>query len=335
MKDFAMSNVLLRVEGLKTHFPIREGLFKRQVGSIRAVDGVNLTMRKGETLALVGESGCGKTTVGKSILRLIEPTEGSILYGKEQTDVRGRSFKELRALRRELQIVFQDPYGSMNPRMTVGSIVAEGPRSFGLAKDRADLNALVDEALASVQLPSTVKSRYPHEFSGGQRQRICIARALAVRPRFLVLDEAVSALDVSIRAQIINLLRQLQRERDLAYLLITHDLSVVQFLADRVSVMYLGQIVEEGDAETLFQEPGHPYTRALMAAIPSLDPDKRTGVAPILGDVPSPAHPPQGCRFHPRCPHVMDRCREEPPPPYRSRSGTQARCFLCEGMGGG
>ncbi|MCG8587861.1 MAG: ABC transporter ATP-binding protein [Proteobacteria bacterium] len=318
---------LLAVEGLRTWFPIRRGVFQRTVGHVRAVDGVDLEVRAGETLALVGESGCGKTTVGQSILRLVEPREGRVLFDGQ--DLLALPPPALRPLRRRLQIVFQDPMASLNPRRRVREIIAEGLRSFGLVKSEGACTERVGQLLERVQLDPRLMDRYPHEFSGGQRQRIGIARALAVEPELVICDEAVSALDVSIQAQILNLLRDLQAEFGLAYLFITHDLSVVRYLADRVAVMYLGQIVEQAETEALFREPGHPYTRGLLASVPSVDPSRRGLQAPVLGDVPSPAAPPPGCRFHTRCPEVFERCRGERPSLVSSDS-RGVRCFLAE-----
>jgi oligopeptide/dipeptide ABC transporter ATP-binding protein len=316
---------LLRVEGLRTWFPIRAGLFQRPVGWVRAVDGVDLRVPAGGTLALVGESGCGKTTVGRSILRLVEPREGRVLF--EGVDLLSLDAAAMRARRRDVQIVFQDPMASLDPRMRVRDAIAEGMRSFGLARDDRALDARVVELMERVRLDPRHRWRYPHEFSGGQRQRIAIARALAVGPRLLICDEAVSALDVSIQAQILNLLRDLQRELGLAYLFITHDLGVVRYLADRVAVMYLGQIVEEAETARVFEAPQHPYTEGLLAAIPSADPDRRAARVAVSGDPPSPAAPPPGCRFHTRCPRVFARCAEEAPPVYPTPTGG-ARCFL-------
>jgi len=327
MTDIATSKPLLRVNGLKTLFPIRKGVFQRVVGHVRAVDGVDLSIDASGTLALVGESGCGKTTVGRSILRLLEPQAGEVWFdGKELLSL---SPSELRQLRRHIQMVFQDPMTSLNPRMRVRDIVAEGIRSFELASSNADCVKRVERVLERVQLDPRQMLRYPHEFSGGQRQRIGIARALAVEPKLIICDEAVSALDVSIQAQILNLLRDLQQEFGLAYLFITHDLSVVRYLADRVSVMYLGQIVENGETERLFTQPMHPYTKGLLAAIPSADPEQRSVAVQVLGDVPSSSNPPAGCRFHTRCPEVMDRCRRESPDLYPLPDGS-CRCFLLE-----
>lgn len=316
---------LLAVDGLRTWFPIRRGVLQRVVGFVRAVDGVDLVVHAGQTVALVGESGCGKTTVGRSILRLVEPREGSVRYlGQE---LLGLPPSELRLVRRNLQMVFQDPATSLDPRMRVVDVVTEGMASYGVGANRQEREARAAALLRKVRLDPEHLGRFPHEFSGGQRQRIGIARALSVEPRLIVLDEAVSALDVSIQAQILNLLVELQEAEDLAYLFITHDLSVVRYLASRVSVMYLGQIVEEGATEELFGEPLHPYTQGLLAAIPTLDPHRRGMQVRVLGDVPSPAKPPPGCRFHTRCPHVMQRCREEVPRDYWV-SGRRVRCFL-------
>jgi peptide/nickel transport system ATP-binding protein len=318
---------LLRVEGLRTWFPVRAGVLQRPVAWVRAVDDVSFAMENGRTLALVGESGCGKTTVGRSLLRLVEPQAGRVLF--EGVDLLALSSQAMRPLRRKLQIVFQDPLGSLDPRMRVRDAIAEGMQSFGIGADEAERSERVAALLARVQLDPAQMWRYPHEFSGGQRQRICIARALAVEPRLLICDEATSALDVSIQAQILNLLRDLQDELGLAYLFITHDLGVVRHLADRVAVMYLGQIVEEGETERIFGDPRHPYTRGLLAAVPSVDPARRGVRARVRGDVPSPANPPAGCRFHPRCPEVFGRCPREEPSLYPVADGT-SRCFLSD-----
>jgi peptide/nickel transport system ATP-binding protein len=319
--------VLLRVEGLRTWFPIRRGLLRRTVGHVRAVDGVDLEIRRGETLALVGESGCGKTTVGRSLLRLVEPTAGKIWF--DGVDLARLSRAAMQPYRRAIQIVFQDPLASLDPRARVRDAVAEGMETFGIGASDRERTERVAALLERVQLDPRQMWRYPHEFSGGQRQRICIARALAVEPRLIVCDEATSALDVSIQAQILNLLQRLQDELGLTYLFIAHDLGVVRYLADRVSVMYLGQIVEEADSERLFSDPRHPYTRALLAAVPSLDPARRGVAVCLAGDVPSPAAPPPGCRFHTRCPEVFDRCRSEEPPSHPVADGV-SRCFLSD-----
>jgi len=318
---------LLEVRGLRTEFPIRRGLLQRVAGHVRAVDGVDLVLRAGETLALVGESGCGKTTLGRSLLRLVEPSAGRVLF--EGVDLLRLSPAALRPYRRQIQLVFQDPLSALDPRMRVRDAIAEGMQSFGIGASSAEHTERVAELLRRVQLDPRDMGRYPHELSGGQRQRVCIARALAVEPRLLICDESVSALDVSIQAQILNLLRDLQAQLGLTYLFITHDLGVVRYLADRVAVMYLGQIVEEAPSEDLFRAPAHPYTQALLAAIPSLDPDRRSVEVRALGDVPSPASPPDGCRFHTRCPSVLPRCRREPPPQFEAGAG-RSRCFLSE-----
>jgi peptide/nickel transport system ATP-binding protein len=316
---------ILRVHGLKTWFPIRQGVFRRVVGHVRAVDGVDLAVPAGGTLALVGESGCGKTTVGRSILRLVDPQEGQVWY--DGKDILRLSPAELRPYRRHLQIVFQDPMASLDPRMRVRDSIAEGMVAFKIGTNARERAERVAHLMRRVGLDPDQMLRYPHEFSGGQRQRICIARALAVEPRLIVCDEAVSALDVSIQAQILNLLRDLQQELGLAYLFITHDLSVVRYLADRVAVMYLGQIVEERATEALFAAPAHPYTRGLLESVPSIDPAAPRAKARVRGDVPSPARPPAACRFHTRCPQVFERCRVEPPANYPVDGGT-SRCFL-------
>ena len=296
--------MMLEVNDLKMYFPVKRGVLRRTAGYVKAIDGVTFSIDKGETLGLVGESGCGKTTVGKCVVRLLRPTAGKITF--ENNDISGLSQMELREYRKRTQIVFQDPFGSLNPRMTVSDIVGEGLTIMG----EGSRGKRVGDLLETVGLSESDASRYPHEFSGGQRQRIGIARALAVGPSFLVCDEPVSALDVSIQAQIINLLEELQSRLSLSLLFIAHDLSVVRHIADRVVVMYIGKIMEEAPAEELFASPLHPYTQALFSSIPSLDCAKRRGLNPIPGEPPSPADPPPGCRFASRCPKVTATCRE-------------------------
>ena len=320
--------LLLQVTGLKKYFPIRSGIFSRVSAWVKAVDDITLHVKHGETLGLVGESGCGKTTVGRSILRLMEPTAGAITF--EGEDVLTLKPHELRQARRRMQIIFQDPYSSLNPRMTIGSIVSEPLRIHKIAKGQ-ELQDRVNQLFIKVGLRPEHQSRYPHEFSGGQRQRVGIARALALNPKFIVCDEAVSALDVSIQAQILNLLRDLQQEFHLSYLFITHDLNVVQYLADRIAVMYLGKLAEVAPAEDLFAEPKHPYTQALLSANPVPDPTAKSKRTILPGDVPSPLNPPSGCRFHPRCPEVMDVCKTADPPLIQIGSpdkGHQVWCHL-------
>jgi len=302
---------LVDVADLRTHFPVRRGLLRRTVGSVRAVDGVSFTIRRGRTLGLVGESGCGKTTVGRSILRLVEPTGGGVRF--DGRDVRATGGRELRALRRRMQIVFQDPYGSLNPRMKVRAILEEGLVIHRLGTP-AERQARMTRALERTGLTPAALDRYPHEFSGGQRQRIAIARAIVIEPEFLVLDEPISALDVSIQAQVVNLLVELREQLGLTYLFISHDLSVVEYVSDDVAVMYLGRIVESAPAERLYAEPLHPYTLALFSAVPRIEPGRRSRRIVLAGDVPSPARPPAGCRFHPRCPLAEQVCRESSPP---------------------
>jgi len=313
---------LLDVSDLRVHFPIRSGIFRRVSGQVRAVDGVSLTLAAGSTLALVGESGCGKTTAGKAMLQLIAPTSGSVRY--RGTELTGLAPGALRDSRAGMQMVFQDPYGSLNPRMRVGEIVAEGMRALHLS---ADPPQRVGELLRQVGLAPDMAHRYPHEFSGGQRQRIAIARALAVNPRVLICDEPTSALDVSVQAQILNLLRDLQSGLGLAYLFITHNIAVVDYLADQVAVMYLGRIVEQGTAEEILRDSKHPYTAALIAAVPRVN-GERGKAASVAGDMPSPADPPAGCHFHPRCPQAMARCRADYPGATRLSPTRTVRCHL-------
>jgi oligopeptide/dipeptide ABC transporter ATP-binding protein len=317
---------LLEVDSLVKHFTVRRGVLGREEAKVRAVDGVSFALRAGETLGLVGESGCGKSTLGRTILRLIEPTAGRILWRGQ--DLVPLAPGPMRALRREMQIIFQDPYASLNPRLTVGEIVGEAFALHGLARG-ADRRSRVLELLARVGLRADQIDRYPHEFSGGQRQRVGIARALAVNPRLIVADEPISALDVSIQAQIVNLLRDLQQELGLTYLFISHDLRVVEHLSDRVAVMYLGRIVELATAADLYRSPQHPYSRALLSAVPVPDPARRAQRIVLEGDVPNPLHPPAGCTFHPRCPLAVDRCRTEAPSlaPAGGGPGHFAACF--------
>ena len=316
---------LLEVRGLKKHFPIRRGVFSRVSGYVRAVDGVDLALRRGETLGLVGESGSGKTTTGRCILRLMEPTGGSIRFGG--TDLLSLSPSGMRKMRREMQVIFQDPYGSLNPRMKVGSIVGEPLAIHRIARG-AERESQVADLLRRVGLEPSAMGRYPHEFSGGQRQRIGIARALALRPKLIICDEPVSALDVSIQAQVVNLLMDLQEEFSLTYLFIAHDLSVVEHISDRVAVMYLGKIVEVADAATLYGDPKHPYTKTLLSAIPVPDPEGRPRRIHLKGDLPSPASPPAGCAFHPRCPVAVEACSREEPLLVDAGGGHLASCLL-------
>ena len=301
---------ILTVKDLRKYFPVRGGLLHTVQAQVKAVDGVSFDVQRGEILGIVGESGCGKSTTARLILRLIEPTGGSAFF--EGRDVFRMDPRELRRFRRRAQIVFQDPFGSLNPRLTVGDTLGEVLRVHRLARGRA-ARARIAELLELVGLSPAHAARYPHEFSGGQRQRIGIARALVLNPELLVADEPVSALDVSVQAQVINLMRDLQRDFNLGYLFIAHDLSVVRHISDRVAVMYLGEIVEIATSKALFQAPGHPYTRALLSAIPVPDPKRRARRLVLAGDIPSPLNPPPGCRFHTRCPAVFDRCRSEVP----------------------
>ena len=305
-----MNNVLLNVANLKKYFPIRRGLFSRVAGQVKAVDDISFQIRKGETLGLVGESGCGKTTTGRTILRLLRPTAGKVEFDK--IDVAGSRGDQLRQLRRDMQIVFQDPFGSLNPRMTIKGIVEEGLIVHRLGDRRQRLEK-VRRTMEQVGLDPGYINRYPHEFSGGQRQRICVARALATGAKFMVLDEPISALDVSIQSQIINLLVELREKYQLTYLFIAHDLSVVEYISDRVAVMYLGQIVETATSGELYGNPLHPYTRALLSSVPTMDPTTRRRRIVLEGDVPSPINPPSGCRFHPRCPLAMEICKHQAP----------------------
>ena len=323
---------LVELDDVKQYFPIKSGLvLDRHIGDVRAVDGVSLTIRRGETLGLVGESGCGKSTVGRTILRLYEPTSGRIVFdGRDITHI-GEG--ELRPLRRRMQMVFQDPFASLNPRHSIGRIVGEPLRTHGIGSGRRETGARVRELLQTVGLPADAATRYPHEFSGGQRQRIGLARALAVNPDFIVADEPVSALDVSIQAQMINLFEQLQEDFGLTYLFIAHDLAVVRHISDRIAVMYLGSVMEVSPAEELYENPLHPYTISLLSAVPIPDPvvEKQRESILLAGDVPSPANPPSACRFHTRCPYVQPtRCRDEVPPLRKLATGHEVACHWAE-----
>ncbi len=316
----------LAIKELKVHFPIRKGLLKRTVGYVKAVDGVSFNIAAGRTLALVGESGCGKTTVGKGLLQLIRVTGGSITFeGQELTSLKGEALRRTRAA---TQIVFQDPFASLNPRMRVGEIIAEGMASFGIGAAGAERDARVIELLEQVGLAGDNRYKYPHEFSGGQRQRIAIARALAVNPRLIVCDEPTSALDVSVQAQILNLLKDLQQRLGVSYLFITHNIGVVEYLAHDIAVMYLGRIVEAGTAEEVLNAPKHPYTQALLSAVPRIDAAEQKQQIKTGGELPSPANPPQGCHFHPRCPHVTDACRIDYPAEVAVSATHRVRCVL-------
>ncbi len=322
-----MSKNLLEVKNLKMHFPVRGGIFQRQIEKVYAVDDVSFSIKAGETVGLVGESGCGKTTAGRSILRLYKPTEGDVIFDGINLAHLGR--RRMRDLRKEMQMIFQDPFESLNSRHTIGYILEEpfAIHGIGTAEGR---KADVKRLLKKVGLPENADQRFPHEFSGGQRQRIGIARAIALNPKLIICDEPVSALDVSIQSQILNLLLDLQEEMKLTYIFIAHDLAVVKHVSDRIAVMYLGKIVEYTDADTIYKSPLHPYTRALISAIPVPDPRIRRKNKPLSGDVPSPITPPPGCRFHTRCPHVIQRCRhEEPELKTRPGTGDEAHWVAC------
>lgn len=316
---------LLEIRNLKKYFPVGAGLFSRRRGEVKAVDGVDLTVEEGETLGLVGESGCGKSTLGRSILRLIEPTGGEVVF--QGKNLLGLSQREVRDMRRQMQIIFQDPYASLNPRMRVGDIVGEGLEIHKLATGRKKRDRVV-ELLNQVGLREEHYDRYPHEFSGGQRQRIGIARALAVNPKFIVADEPVSSLDVSIQAQIINLLQELQEKMHLTYFFISHDLRVVEHISHRVAIMYLGKIVEIARSDTIYQDAKHPYTRALLSAVPIPDPNRKKERMILQGDVPSPVRPPPGCSFHPRCPHREDICDKVEPQLEFATDGHGVSCHV-------
>jgi peptide/nickel transport system ATP-binding protein len=316
---------LLEIRDLKKYFPVGDGLFSRKKGNVKAVDGVNLTINEGETLGLVGESGCGKSTLGRTILRLIEPTSGEVVF--QGKNLLALSARELRETRRQMQIIFQDPYASLNPRMRVGDIVGEGLEIHKLARGKAKRDRIM-ELLHQVGLREDHYPRYPHEFSGGQRQRIGIARALAVNPKFIVCDEPVSSLDVSIQAQIINLLQELQEKMHLTYLFISHDLRVVEHISHRVAIMYLGKVVEIAAGETIYRDAKHPYTRALLSAVPMPETSRKKERIVLEGDVPSPVNPPSGCTFHPRCAYRQPLCSEmEPPLDFAGGHGVSCHVF--------
>lgn len=317
--------VLLEVKNLVKHYPIKAGVLQKTVGKVRSVDGVSFSIERGKTFGLVGESGCGKTTIGRTLIRLVEPTSGQALLNGQ--DIFSLNKKDLKALRPKLQMIFQDPYSSLNPRMPVGEIIGEAVREHNLVeKDR--LKDYILQIMEECGLRRYYIDRYPHEFSGGQRQRICIARALALRPELVIADEPVSALDVSIQAQVINLMKDLQTKNRLTYLFISHDLSVVEYLADTVGVMYLGSLVELATKEQIFSNPKHPYTQALLSAVPIPDPDKKMNRIILEGDIPSASNPPKGCKFHTRCPNCMDICKEQAPVWKDYGNGHYTACHL-------
>ena len=326
------NNVLLEVKNLKQHFPIHTGFFQRVAGYVKAVDGVNFFIRENEALGLVGESGCGKTTVGRTLLRLYDPTDGEIWYRKEngeRVEIAKISQTEMKPLRREMRMIFQDPFSSLNPRLTVKDLIGE-PLIIHKVATGKEMEDRVAELMSAVGLNPSLMRRYPHEFSGGQRQRIGLARTLALSPRLIVADEPVSALDVSIQAQVLNLLQSLKDELGLTLLFIAHDLSVVEHMCDRIAVMYVGKIVEMADAEELLKRPLHPYTEALVSAVPPADPDIQTERIILEGDVPSPANPPAGCVFHPRCQYAKDICKQEVPQLVEVKAGHYASCHLVD-----
>ncbi len=322
---------LLEVNKLRKYFPIRKGILRRTIGYVKAVDGISFDVQRGETLGLVGESGCGKTTASRCLLRLIPSTEGSFTFGDEQVDLAKLNTKQMRQYRQRIQMIFQDPQSSLNPRKTVADIVSE-PLRINRTVKRNELKDTIVQLLESVGLTSQDMKRYPHAFSGGQRQRIGIARALALQPELIVADEPVSALDVSVQAQILNLLTELREKFQLSYVFIAHDLSVVRHISDRVAVMYLGKIVEISDAQTLYQTPKHPYTEALISAVPLPDPkqQRKRQLIQLEGDVPDPSHPPTGCHFHPRCPYATDICKQETPELQEITPNVKVACHLSD-----
>ena len=319
----ADKDYILEVDNLKKYFPIKGGFLGGAKGSVKAVDGVSFKIKRGTTMGLVGESGCGKSTTGRTILRLIEKTDGTVKFNGQ--DIYGLNKKEMKDLRTKMQIIFQDPYSSLSPRLPVGEIIGEAVREHNIVSKK-DYNDYLDKVMSDCGLAPYHKDRYPHEFSGGQRQRICIARALALTPEFIVCDEPVSALDVSIQAQIINLLKDLQEKRHLTYLFISHDLSVVEHISDTIGVMYLGSMVEYGSKESIFANPRHPYTKALFSAIPIPDPDRKMNRVILEGSIPSPANPPKGCKFHTRCKECMGICKEQAPKPVEVEEGHFVVC---------